>query len=59
VLIFQDGLLEGLPSFESEGALEATQHVLLFAPVFGLSPDYGQANLWALAPLRRPIDASV
>ncbi len=40
VLIFQDGRLEGLLGFESEGALEATQPVLLFALVFGLSTDY-------------------
>jgi RND superfamily putative drug exporter len=40
VLIFQDGRLEGLLSYQSEGALEATQPVLLFALVFGLSTDY-------------------
>ncbi|MDQ3647377.1 MAG: MMPL family transporter [Actinomycetota bacterium] len=40
VLIFQDGRLEGLLGYESEGALEATQPVLLFALVFGLSTDY-------------------
>jgi uncharacterized membrane protein YdfJ with MMPL/SSD domain len=40
VLIFQDGRLEGPLGFESEGALEATQPVLLFALVFGLSTDY-------------------
>ncbi len=40
VLIFQDGRLEGLLGYETEGALEATQPVLLFALVFGLSTDY-------------------
>ncbi len=40
VLTFQDGRLEGLLGYESEGALEATQPVLLFALVFGLSTDY-------------------
>ena len=40
VLIFQDGRFEGLLAYESEGALEATQPVLLFALVFGLSTDY-------------------
>ena len=40
VLIFQDGRLEGLLAYETEGALEATQPVLLFALVFGLSTDY-------------------
>jgi len=39
-LIFQDGRLEGLLGYETEGALEATQPVLLFALVFGLSTDY-------------------
>ena len=41
VLIFQDGNLTGLLNFTSQGALESTQPVLLFAIVFGLSTDYG------------------
>jgi len=41
VLIFQDGRFEGLLAYETQGALEATQPVLLFALVFGLSTDYG------------------
>ena len=41
VLIFQDGYLSGLLDFTSQGALESTQPVLLFAIVFGLSTDYG------------------
>jgi RND superfamily putative drug exporter len=41
VLIFQDGRLEGLLGYTSQGALEATQLLLLFATVFGLSTDYG------------------
>jgi uncharacterized membrane protein YdfJ with MMPL/SSD domain/pSer/pThr/pTyr-binding forkhead associated (FHA) protein len=40
VLIFQDGRLEGLLGFESEGAIELSQPVLLFALAFGLSTDY-------------------
>jgi uncharacterized membrane protein YdfJ with MMPL/SSD domain len=40
VLIFQDGRLEGFLSYTSQGALEATQPVLLFAVAFGLSTDY-------------------
>ncbi|MGI8429597.1 MAG: MMPL family transporter [Solirubrobacteraceae bacterium] len=40
VLIFQDGRLQGLLGFTSQGALEATQPILLFALVFGLSTDY-------------------
>jgi uncharacterized membrane protein YdfJ with MMPL/SSD domain len=41
VLIFQDGRLEGLLDFQAQGALEATQPILLFAIAFGLSTDYG------------------
>lgn len=41
VLIFQDGRLEGLLGYTSQGALEVTQPVLLFALAFGLSTDYG------------------
>ena len=41
VLIFQDGNLEGLLGFHSEGALDATQPILLFAVGFGLATDYG------------------
>jgi uncharacterized membrane protein YdfJ with MMPL/SSD domain len=41
VLIFQEGNLEGLLGFESQGALESSQPVLLFAVAFGLSTDYG------------------
>ncbi|MCW2769517.1 MAG: hypothetical protein JWR27_950 [Aeromicrobium sp.] len=40
VLIFQDGRFEGLLDFSSQGALESTQPVFLFAVVFGLSTDY-------------------
>ena len=41
VLIFQDGRLEGVLDYTSQGALETTQPVLLFALAFGLSTDYG------------------
>jgi RND superfamily putative drug exporter len=41
VLIFQDGRLEGLLGYTSQGGLEATQLLLLFATAFGLSTDYG------------------
>ncbi len=40
VLIFQDGRLEGLLGFESRGAIDLSQPILLFALVFGLSTDY-------------------
>jgi uncharacterized membrane protein YdfJ with MMPL/SSD domain len=41
VLIFQDGRLEGLLDYSSQGALEATQPIVLVAVAFGLSTDYG------------------
>ena len=41
VLIFQDGRFEGLLGYTSQGGLEATQPLLLFAVAFGLSTDYG------------------
>jgi uncharacterized membrane protein YdfJ with MMPL/SSD domain len=41
VLVFQDGRLEGLLDYTSQGALEATQPIFLFAVAFGLSTDYG------------------
>jgi uncharacterized membrane protein YdfJ with MMPL/SSD domain len=41
VLIFQDGRFEGLLGYTSQGALEPTQLLLLFAVSFGLSTDYG------------------
>ena len=40
VLIFQDGRLEGLLDYESQGALEQTMPLLIFAVCFGLSTDY-------------------
>ena len=41
VVIFQDGNLQGLLSYRSLGALDATQPILLFAVGFGLATDYG------------------
>jgi uncharacterized membrane protein YdfJ with MMPL/SSD domain len=41
VFVFQDGRLEGLLSYTSQGALESTQPIVLFAVAFGLSTDYG------------------
>jgi RND superfamily putative drug exporter len=40
VLIFQDGRLQGLLDYSSQGALEQTMPILLFAVAFGLSTDY-------------------
>jgi uncharacterized membrane protein YdfJ with MMPL/SSD domain len=41
VLVFQEGRFEGLLDYTSQGGLEATQPLLLFAVAFGLSTDYG------------------
>ncbi len=41
VFVFQDGRLEGLLDYRSQGALEQTMPILLFALAFGLSTDYG------------------
>jgi len=41
VAIFQDGRFESLLGYTSDGALEPTQLLLLFAVAFGLSTDYG------------------
>jgi uncharacterized membrane protein YdfJ with MMPL/SSD domain len=40
VLIFQDGNLEGVLDYTSQGALEQTMPILMFAVAFGLSTDY-------------------
>jgi uncharacterized membrane protein YdfJ with MMPL/SSD domain len=54
VLIFQDGNLEGLLSYHSLGALDATQPVLLFAIAFGLATDYG---VFLLSRIKEAYDA--
>ena len=41
VFIFQDGRLQGVLDYTSQGALEQTMPILLFAVAFGLSTDYG------------------
>ena len=41
VLIFQDGHLQGLLGYTSQGALDATQPIFLAAVAFGLATDYG------------------
>ncbi|MGH2952581.1 MAG: MMPL family transporter [Solirubrobacterales bacterium] len=56
VLIFQDGRLEGLLGYESVGALEATQPVLLFALAFGLSTDYA---VFLLSRIKEARDAGL
>jgi uncharacterized membrane protein YdfJ with MMPL/SSD domain/pSer/pThr/pTyr-binding forkhead associated (FHA) protein len=56
VLIFQEGHLEGPLAFESEGALNATQPILLFIVAFGLSTDYG---VFLLTRIKEQFDAGV
>jgi uncharacterized membrane protein YdfJ with MMPL/SSD domain len=41
VFVFQEGRLEGLLDYHSQGALQLTMPVLLFAIAFGLATDYG------------------
>ncbi len=53
VLIFQDGNLTGLLAYEPQGALEATQPILLFAIAFALSTDYGTFLLARVMEARR------
>ena len=54
VLIFQDGRLEGLLAFDSVGALEASQPIILFALAFGLSTDYAVFLLTRIKEERAP-----
>lgn len=56
VLIFQDGRFENLLQYTSQGALESTQPVLLFAIVFGLSTDYG---VYLLTRIKEAHDAGL
>lgn len=51
---FQDGHLGWLLGHSSQGALDATQPVLLFALIFGLSTDFG---MFLLAGVREARDA--
>jgi len=41
VFIFQDGRLEGVLGYSSQGALDSAQPLVLLAIAFGLSTDYG------------------
>jgi uncharacterized membrane protein YdfJ with MMPL/SSD domain len=54
VLIFQDGNLQGLLAYQSNGALDATQPILLFVIGFGLATDYG---LFLLSRIKEAHDA--
>jgi uncharacterized membrane protein YdfJ with MMPL/SSD domain len=54
VLVFQDGRFEGLLGYTSQGGLESTMPLLLFAVVFGLSTDYG---VFLLARIKEAYDS--
>ena len=56
VFVFQDGRLESLLGYTSQGALEATQPVFLFAVAFALSTDYG---VFLLSRIKEAHDAGV
>jgi RND superfamily putative drug exporter len=56
VFVFQDGRLEGLLGYRSEGAIQLTQPVLLFAIAFGLATDYG---VFLLTRIREGWDAGL
>lgn len=56
VWVFQDGRMEGLLGFESQGALEVAQPAIVCALVFGLSTDYG---VFLLARVREAVDSGM
>jgi uncharacterized membrane protein YdfJ with MMPL/SSD domain len=56
VLVFQAGRFEGLLGYTSQGALEATQPIFLFAVAFGLSTDYG---VFLLARIKEARDSGL
>jgi uncharacterized membrane protein YdfJ with MMPL/SSD domain len=56
VFVFQDGRLEGLLGYRSQGALELTQPVLLAAIAFGLATDYG---VFLLSRIKEAHDAGL
>ncbi len=56
VFVFQDGRLQSVLRYRSEGALELTQPVLLAAIAFGLATDYG---VFLLSRIREGHDAGL
>jgi uncharacterized membrane protein YdfJ with MMPL/SSD domain len=56
VFVFQDGRLESLLGYSSQGALEATQPLFLFVVAFGLSTDYG---VFLLSRIKEAYDGGV
>jgi RND superfamily putative drug exporter len=53
VFVFQDGRLEGLLGYSSQGALDTSMPILLFAVAFGLSTDYGVFLLQRIGEARQ------
>jgi RND superfamily putative drug exporter len=56
VLIFQHGNLQGLLSYRSSGALEATMPILIFATGFGLATDYA---VFLLSRIKEAYDSGI
>ena len=56
VLVFQDGRLEGFLDYNSQGALDVSMPILLFAVAFGLSTDYGVFLLQRIGEARRRVE---
>jgi uncharacterized membrane protein YdfJ with MMPL/SSD domain len=56
VFVFQDGRLEGTLDYMSQGALDTSMPILLFAVAFGLSTDYGVFLLQRISEARRRTD---
>jgi RND superfamily putative drug exporter len=56
VLVFQHGHLQGLLSYHSIGALDATQPILLFAIGFGLATDY---SVFLLSRIKEAHDSGI
>ena len=56
VLIFQHGNLQGLLSYRSTGALDATQPILLFATAFGIATDYA---VFLLSRIKEAYDTGI
>jgi trehalose monomycolate/heme transporter len=55
VFVFQDGHLSNLLAFQSVGALDSTQPILIFAIAFGLSMDY---EIFLLSRIKEQFDAT-
>ncbi|HEV8190139.1 MAG TPA: MMPL family transporter [Ktedonobacterales bacterium] len=55
VWIFQDGHFEQLLAFQSNGSIDGTQTILIFALAFGLSMDY---EIFLLSRIKEQFDAT-